>query len=212
MKGGIYQIRNTVNGKRYVGSAVNLKKRWQGHQSLLRHRQHYNVHLQNAFDKYGEVTLAFSVLEYVPDSVKLIEREQHFFDTLKPEYNIAPVAGSTLGRHHSEETKRKMSRSQTGKYHTEETKRKLGDASRGRHPSEETRRKMSEAKRGERHPRYGKPCSEEHKRRLSEANKGKNLSPETRARKSQGQKRRWRRFRAAKRRELQERMTHGKKH
>lgn len=33
---GIYQIINTVNGKRYIGSAVNLGKRWINHRVGLK--------------------------------------------------------------------------------------------------------------------------------------------------------------------------------
>lgn len=32
---GIYEIRNTVNGKRYIGSTVNFKRRWWAHRAKL---------------------------------------------------------------------------------------------------------------------------------------------------------------------------------
>jgi len=56
------------------------------------------------------------------------------------------------GKHHSEETKRKMSEAHKGKKHSEETKRKMSEAkmgripwNKGKSPSEEAKRKMSEA-------------------------------------------------------------------
>ena len=109
---GVYEIRNR-NGKRYIGSSINLKERGQHHLSMLRARQHGNRHLQRAFDKDGESAFMFSVLERVEDSARLIEREQYFFDILKPEYNLSLTADSrySLGHHHSEETKKKMSES-----------------------------------------------------------------------------------------------------
>ena len=53
------------------------------------------------------------------------------------------------GKHHSEETKKKMSEARKGRKLSEETKRKLSEALKGRKCSEETKRKMSEAKKGE---------------------------------------------------------------
>lgn len=164
MGSGIYQIRNRMNGKRYIGSARNLRHRWQDHLSALRRRQHGNRHLQRAFGKHGEQAFEFTVLEHIEDVLQLIEREQHFLDTLNPEYNIALVARSPmLGRHHTPEARAKMSEVWMG------------------HPvSVEVRAKMSEAKRGERNPFYGKHLSEEHRGKISEALKGRPCSEETR--------------------------------
>ena len=62
-----------------------------------------------------------------------------------------------LGRHLSEETKRKMSEAKKGK-----PSLRLGKPSPllGIPLSEETKRKMSEARKGKRSPTLGKPCSE----------------------------------------------------
>lgn len=64
----------------------------------------------------------------------------------------------SLGKHWSEEHKRKMSESQMGKTHSEETKRKISEANKGKnlgnknnlgkHWSEETKKKISEANKG----------------------------------------------------------------
>jgi len=53
MASGIYQIKNTLNGKFYVGSAVNIKQRWSTHISSLNKNNHHSGHLQNAWNKYG---------------------------------------------------------------------------------------------------------------------------------------------------------------
>lgn len=74
-----------------------------------------------------------------------------------------------------------------GKHHSEETKRKIGKKSSirmrgnkiwlGKHHSEETKRKISELKKGkyagENNPNYGKHYSEETKRKISESKKGR---------------------------------------
>ena len=95
---GVYEIRNQMNGKRYIGRSVNLQQRQKVHLSGLHHNTHHNCHLQAAFNKYGESAFAFSVLEYVEEVSQLIPREQHFLDIMMPEYNIASIAGSYRGR------------------------------------------------------------------------------------------------------------------
>ena len=41
--------------------------------------------------------------------IDLIKREQYYIDLLKPEYNILKIAGSSLGKVHTKETRAKMS-------------------------------------------------------------------------------------------------------
>jgi group I intron endonuclease len=53
--------------------------------------------------------LIFSIIEYCPKD-KLIEREQYWIDTLKPEFNICKIAGFTLGVKYSEKAKRNLRR------------------------------------------------------------------------------------------------------
>lgn len=179
MKSGIYQITNQLNGKRYIGSSVNLKKRWQYHLGDLRRGRHDNPHLQAAFKKYGESAFVFSVLERV-EAENLLEHEQHYLDTWIPEYNILQTAGSPLGFRHTPEARAKMSAAMTGernpnygKHPSEETLAKLSAVRMGHPVSAETRKKMSEAHKGRR-------FSEEHRRKISEARKGKPLSAEHR--------------------------------
>lgn len=84
---GIYMIVNVINNHRYIGSSVNIKRRLEIHRANLRHNNHDNLHLQNAWNKYGENNFIFSVLESCPKDSRFI-REQYYVDTLKPEYNI----------------------------------------------------------------------------------------------------------------------------
>lgn len=86
---GVYKITNTVNGKFYVGSAINIKRRWTVHRYKLRHNKHDNKHLQSAWNKYGESAFEFSIIELCEDS---LQKEQHYLDALKPEYNKSGIA------------------------------------------------------------------------------------------------------------------------
>lgn len=108
-KSGIYRITNTINGKIYIGSSVNITERWYRHKRLLRKDAHHNKHLQNAWNKYGESEFTFTIIENC-EVDNLTVREQYFLNTLKPQYNICPTAGSSLGWKHSEETKRHLSK------------------------------------------------------------------------------------------------------
>jgi len=110
---GVYMILNTQNGKRYVGSSVDLAHRWQRHTWELAQGVHGNYRLQKAWAFYGEDAFEFSVLEYVAANKKdLLGREQHYIDTICPEYNILRVAGSNLGFRHSRETRRRLKAAQ----------------------------------------------------------------------------------------------------
>lgn len=185
---GIYKIVNTVTGDFYVGSAVNLRKRWSQHKSTLIANCHKNAHLQRAWNKYGADCFTFEAVLYC-DKEHLLEREQFHIDNDKPSYNIAPTAGSNLGRKFSDETKRNMSEAHKGKVLTEETKQRLSEALTGernamfgkcgeRHPlfgihlSDETKQKISEAEKGERNHGFGKHHTDKTKQKISEAQKG----------------------------------------
>lgn len=196
MASGIYQIENQENGKCYIGSSVHLEKRWQEHLWALRGRRHENCHLQRAFGKYGEAAFCFSVLEKT-GLQQLLQREQHYLDTLAPEYNIALTAShSMLGRHHTAETRRKISEANKGRKPSKETRRKLREAGFRRKHTAATRHKLaqswtlarreqhSQAIGGANHHNYGKQLSPETRQRITTALTGRVLSQETRSKMS----------------------------
>ena len=203
-KTGIYRITNKVNGKFYIGSAVNLRMRFYEHIRLLNKKQHPNEYLQKAWIKYGAENFGFEVIEYCLKE-ELIEREQFFMDLYQVVdfgYNINPLAGLTRldaklndeqrknhaermiklnkGRKLSEETKEKMRQSHKGLKHkpmSDEGKLNISLSHMGikRNFSEKHCEKLSEAARHREH----KPCSMETRVKLSIANKGRKPSPQT---------------------------------
>lgn len=183
MKSGIYTIHSAVNGRSYVGSAVYINQRWAGHRLHLRRGSHPNPHLQNAWNKYGEVAFEFIVLEECPVEL-LIEREQHYIDQCDNCYNIAKVAGSRLGTTASPETKARMSAASTGRTLSPEARGKIADAQRGKKRSNETKARISAGL-------TGREFSDEHRANLSAARTGTRHSPETRAKMSASMKARW---------------------
>ena len=84
---GIYCIQNISNNKRYIGSSKNMYQRLLKHFALLRHNKHENIILQQSWNKHGEEVFDWYILEYCEEN-KLTEREQHYIDFFKTEYNI----------------------------------------------------------------------------------------------------------------------------
>ena len=96
---------------------------------------------------------------------------------------------------HSSETRAKMSAkakgrpsSNKGKHLSEETRAKLSASNTGKKHTSETRAKISASNKGENNPNYGKHRSPETKAKISAAEKGKHLSEETRAKISAARK------------------------
>lgn len=105
---GIYVIRLILDGRCYVGSSINIEKRWRTHKMQLFDKTHHCRYLQRSWDKYGAVNFQFIIVDRC-DPESLIKREQMFFNLLVNKFNCSPVAGSTLGVRHSEEVRRKSS-------------------------------------------------------------------------------------------------------
>jgi group I intron endonuclease len=96
-KSGIYKITNTVNGKFYIGSSVNIDRRLSEHKSMLAIGTHRNPILQRAWDKHGADKFTFEVIEECANDRKVcFEREQYYLDLFKPfleiGYNIETKA------------------------------------------------------------------------------------------------------------------------
>lgn len=113
-KSGIYCIVNTDNQKKYVGSSKNIYQRLQKHRAYLRKNMHENKKLQNSWNKHGEDSFQYYILEFCPEE-QLIEREQFYIDTIKPWYNII-LEVSRLKM--SKETRIKMSMSRKKGFET----------------------------------------------------------------------------------------------
>lgn len=91
--GLIYRIRNVTNGHYYIGSTNSLALRRNVHLSALRRQRHHSVVLQRAFNKYGENSLVFEVMEDGVPLNELLIKEQEYLDKFKPKYNTNRVAG-----------------------------------------------------------------------------------------------------------------------
>jgi len=118
IKSGIYSITCKVNNKVYIGSSVNIAKRWREHLSLLRSGKHPNQHLRHAFTKYGEESFSFSIVVGCEPEMLLIEEEKQIIihNSFHDGFNLVETPTTNmLGFKHTEESLKKMSDAKNGK-------------------------------------------------------------------------------------------------
>lgn len=129
---GIYCYENLVNGKKYIGRAVNLRKRYWDHESNF-NKDNYddltkteNEPLWNAVKKHGRNNFIFYILKEC-DKETLSENEIYYIEKLnshvsKNGYNIAFGGISPMeGRNHTQESKDKIRNKKLGQSHSEKT-------------------------------------------------------------------------------------------
>jgi group I intron endonuclease len=144
---GIYKIINRINNKYYVGSSNNILYRIEyRHKRALRENRHWNLHLQRAWNKYGEKMFDFIIIERFqsPKSyVELWQEEQKWLNIAKTEqdncYNQSFIAG---GIDFTPEVRHKMSIA------TKCRLKRDGHPLLGKHPSKKTLKKLSESHKG----------------------------------------------------------------
>lgn len=173
MNTGIYEIRNTTDGKRYIGSAVHFARRWNMHRRELRNGSHHNAHLQAAWNKHGPAAFTFKPL-LICQKLMLMYYEQRLLDKMNPEYNIARDAKAPM----------------LGMIFSAEHKARIGAAHRGRKYPPEFGERMSILFTG----RKTGPRSDEFAATISSLKKGntnwlgRKHTPETRTKMSLAQK------------------------
>ncbi len=100
MTSGIYQIRHIASGRRYIGQAVDFRRRWQRHQQEFRRGDHFNAHLLAAWRAHGPEAFSFEPL-IICAVADLELYEQLLLDGLAPEFNISRTARSRRGVSHA---------------------------------------------------------------------------------------------------------------
>lgn len=185
---GIYIIKCTANNKVYIGQSINLKNRLRGHKYQLKKGIHANIHLQSAFNKYGENYFNYDILEvvdekdYTKDKLNLLEIKYiSLFNSADRNfgYNL-DLGGNGKGRA-SKETCEKLSKAMKGKYvgrkMSEETKSLMRKNNArywlGKHFSEETKKLLSKQRKGKPSHLKGKKQSIEHIQKRTNCQNGK---------------------------------------
>jgi hypothetical protein len=91
-KSGIYMWVNKINGKKYVGSSTNLRRRFLQYYNVNRLMTN-NMAINTALLKHGYHSFELIILEFCLID-NLMEKEQYYFDVYLPEYNILKTPGS----------------------------------------------------------------------------------------------------------------------
>lgn len=100
----VYKVTNNVTGDFYIGSSVDVKKRWKDHKVPSTRKNRPNMLLYRAMQEYGLDSFSFEILEEVePESLR--QEEQKFIDTLNPTYNDRNSYGWNVERRKNSRTK-----------------------------------------------------------------------------------------------------------
>jgi hypothetical protein len=183
----IYEIKNNINNKTYIGQhkTNDLNDDYMGSGTIL----------HQAYEKYGKenFTKTILVVAGTKENINILEKVfiQLYREQGKAEYNIANGGdgGSVLdflsdeqikawknklskkskGHVLSYDARMKISKARTGLKFSDETRRKISEAGKGRFCSEETRRKRSISGKGKKH----KPMSIQGRENIRKAHIGK---------------------------------------
>lgn len=177
MKNVIYKIRNVVNDKFYVGSTVDSRKRFWSHRKFLRLGTHDCIHLQRAWNKYGEDCFKFEIVEQLDNKEDLYPTEQKWLDKHFGKdycYNMAAHADSPM-RDASPEIRAKLAARTKAWLEREGHPRKGYKCTPEEIALSSERRKGKHA--GKDHYRYGKTVSEEVRKKIGDAQRGVKKAP-----------------------------------
>lgn len=160
---GVYSIVCEYNGKGYIGSSKNIQDRWKRHLRQLKRGNHVNPHLQSTFNKYGESSFKFSIVELLPEASpkEIREVEQIYLDLMNWGESLNICKDSRGGEVTEEANERR--RDSLKSYHEENP----------------------DAIRGENNPFFGRNHDQSSKDLISVANTGKVRSEEFKKQKSE---------------------------
>lgn len=86
---GIYKIRCLPEDRIYIGSSVDIKRRWRSHRYDLRWQKHHCAGLQEAWIKYEETDFVWEIVEIVVDKEDLPKKELFHLGKAKNPYNTS---------------------------------------------------------------------------------------------------------------------------
>ena len=116
----IYKIICAANNRIYIGSSINVYKRWHNHRYELNNKKHHAPYLQHAWSKYGEDSFSFEIIEKLETNEFIIDREQFWMDyynSYNPKYgfNSNSKAEGNHVRRWTDDQRIKYSKSRKGK-------------------------------------------------------------------------------------------------
>lgn len=186
----LYRITNILNNKVYIGQSNKENERWRQHKYFARQDEPVQ-YIHRAMKKYGTNNFVYEVIVVCRTREDADETEKQLviqYDSRNKEhgYNIAlggnvtwqsglpPHMYPMYGKHHTEESRQKISESNMGKKipHSEEWSGKVSASLTGHVVTEETRQKISQSK-------LGSHYSEDARKKMSESKMGIKMPVET---------------------------------
>ena len=139
-------MHTTPDGKRYVGITRRVViKRWESGCGYRR-----NVLFSKAISTFGWENIRHDILAVGLSKEEAADMEKKCiasFDLTNPEFGYNRSTGGSIGSvgfHHTDEAKEKISVASRGRVWSEESRMKMSLAQKGKKETEETRRKQSE--------------------------------------------------------------------
>lgn len=136
---GIYKIINRINGKIYIGQSIDIYRRWKEESHFYK----CNDYLRNAFNKYGLENFDFEILEECSIE-ELDEKEIYYISLYRSNEHKFGYNLTSGGSHcnFTDKAKAKMSKSHKGKncgkthplygkHHSIESKKKMSESQKG---------------------------------------------------------------------------------
>lgn len=160
MKGYIYKIINVKNGHFYIGSTVEIDKRRDKHFKDLKNGRHHSLHLQRAYNIYGEDSFLFKIVrekefENENDLRQLEERYIRYCWNSNILYNVSKQGGGgDLVSYHP-------------LINEIREKQKVNTQKRWDYKTDEEKKEFSQKRRGRGNPNFGNKWTEEQKKNMS---------------------------------------------
>ncbi len=193
----LYKITDALNNKVYIGQSNKEIERWRQHKYYSR-LENPVQYISRAIKKYGVKNFIYEVIAMcqLQEDANWTETElikQYDSQNKDKGYNIAPggdhvwnaglpaVEQPMYGKHHTEESKAQISKSNMGKImppHTEEWKNNMSEIMTGRILTKEWKDKIGKSRTGIKH-------TEKSKKQMSISAKDKIITPETRVKMSE---------------------------
>jgi len=205
------------NGKRYFGiTSQKPEYRWRGGDGYRFQQLMYRAILKYGWDNIEHIIIATRLSHDWACVLEQLLIANYHTNNIKYGYNNTDGGEGIKGYHLTDEQKEVLRKASTGRHHSEETKHRLSEMKKGipaklsdeqhrlksermkgtalhkgyKH-SDETKRILSEKAKGK--VRHAKPHSEEAKRKIGEASKGRIVSEATREKLRQKAIEQWKR-------------------
>lgn len=110
----LYEIKNIINNKRYIGRTCNPDIRKKRHFRELEKNKHHCIFLQRAFNKYGKENFIFNIINTRNTLKEIQELELSYINDNSNLYNVSNFSsgGDLISNHpNNDQIRKKISSS-----------------------------------------------------------------------------------------------------